>query len=115
MFIGSPRGFTLAELLVALILLSGLALATAPLAARSGALLGRGRSLLEGVHMASSRRALSDSLPCTSASGTDNGQRARLEWRLLPRDSSQHLTAVIRDPGGRWPPETLATVLPCVP
>lgn len=109
------RGGSLPELLIACTLLAGLAIASAPVAVQVGGLLARGRALLEGTHLAATRRALSDSLPCLAAAGTDTSRRTVLAWQLEPRDSALRLTSVIRDRGSRWPAETLATILVCTP
>ncbi|MFN2316410.1 MAG: hypothetical protein ABR551_05610 [Gemmatimonadales bacterium] len=112
----STRGATLLELVIALGILSGLALASAPVAVRSGELQARGRALHEGTHLATTRQALSQNLSCgASTSGTDTTRRARLAWRISAVDSTLVLTSILADPGNRWPPETLATVLRCVP
>lgn len=112
----SAPGATLLELVIALAILASLALASAPVALRSGELQARGRALQEGSHLATSRRALSQSLPCaTTTSGTDTTRRAQLTWRIQPMDSTLHLTAVLADPSNRWPPETLSTILRCEP
>lgn len=107
-------GATLLELVIALVILTGLALASAPVAARSGELQARGRALQEGTHLATTRRALSQDLPCgASSNGTDTTRRARLAWRLEPVDSTLRLTSILTDPGNLWPAETLSTILPC--
>ena len=110
------RGATLLELVAALVILSGIAIASAPVAVRSGEVQARGRALLEGAHLATSRRALSEALPCaTAAAGQDTTRRARLAWRIEPVDSTLVLTGILTDPGSRWPPETLSAILRCVP
>lgn len=112
----TPRGATLAELLVALVLLSGLALASAPVAARTAELGARALALANGTALAASRAARSSDLPCTPGTGTDSTARVRLAWQLLPTDSTLlTLIAVIQDAGSRWPPDTVATLLPCLP
>ena len=114
----SRAGAALADILVALILLAALAVGSAPLVVRAGALLEQGRALAEGVALAELRRARveADSLPCqTTHTGRDSTTRAGLDWRLEPIDSSVRLTAVFQDPAARWPPETLTTLLPCAP
>lgn len=112
----STHGATLLELVIALGILAGLALASAPVAVRSGELQARGRALQEGTHLATTRRALSQNLPCgSSTSGTDTTRRARVHWRIQPVDSTLHLTVVLADPGNRWPPETLSAILRCEP
>lgn len=112
----SSHGATLLELVLALGILAGLALASAPVAVRSGELQARGRALQEGTHLATTRRAQSHNLPCaTTTSGTDSTRRAQVTWRIQPVDSTLHLTAVLADPGSRWPPETLSAILRCVP
>lgn len=115
MFVSTRRGATLPELLLAVVILGGLALASAPVAARTAGLAARGQALAEGAALAASRRSLSTGLPCAAASGSDTTQRATLDWRLDPADSTLTLTAVLRDAGGRWAPETVATILPCQP
>jgi prepilin-type N-terminal cleavage/methylation domain-containing protein len=110
------HGATLLELVVALAILSGIALASAPVAVRSGEVQARGRALIEGAHLATTRSTLSRALPCGAASsGTDTTRRARLAWRLDPVDSALVLTGILGDPGNRWPVETLTVVLRCTP
>ena len=111
-----PRGATLLELVIALTLLSALALASAPVAVRSGEVQARGRALLEGTHLATTRSTLSHELPCGAASsGTDTTRRARLAWELEAVDSTLVLTGILDNPGSRWPVETLTVVLQCTP
>lgn len=111
-----PRGATLLELVLALLILSALALASAPVAARSGEVQARGRALLEATHLATTRSTLSRALPCGAAwSGTDTTRRARLAWEIDAVDSTLVLTSLLDDPGSRWPVETLTVVLRCTP
>lgn len=110
------RGATLLELVIALTILSGLAVASAPVAARSGLIQARGRALLEGTRLATTRSTLSRALPCgAGASGTDTTRRARLAWTIEAVDSTLVLTSILADPGSRWPLETLTVVLRCTP
>jgi type II secretory pathway pseudopilin PulG len=113
--VSTLRGATLLELLLAVVILAGLVLASAPIAVRTADLSARGRALADGATLAASRRTLSAALPCIPASGRDTTPRATLDWRLDPSDSTLTLTAVLRDAGGRWPSETLSTILPCQP
>lgn len=110
------RGATLLELVIALGVLSGMALASAPIAARTAAVIARGRALLEAVDLATTRRALAEEQPCgTGAEGTDSSARAVAIWRLEPAAGTLRLTLAVEDHGRRWPPESLATILRCVP
>jgi type II secretory pathway pseudopilin PulG len=110
------HGATLLELVLALAILSAVALASAPVAVRSGEVQARGRALLEGTHLATTRSTRSRELPCgTPAAGTDTTRRARLTWRIEAVDSTLVLTSILGDPGSRWPLETLTVVLRCTP
>lgn len=110
------RGASLLELVLALIILSAVALASAPVAVRSGEVQARGRTLLEGTHLATTRSALSRELPCGAVlSGTDTTRRARLAWELEAVDSTLVLTSILDDRGNRWAVETLTVVLQCTP
>lgn len=115
-----PRsGTALLELLLAIGLLGAFLATIGPLAARAGLAFGRGRILLEGVHLAQSRRTLfllgtSGSCPGGIA-GRDSGQYATVEWTAAPQSAGVEFLIIIRDHPGRFPPETLATVLACAP
>ncbi len=113
------EGTSLAEVLVALLLLGTAALATAPAAVRTGRLMARGQTFLAGSELAARRLALErpgPGLACRpAAAGRDTVPTAHLEWRVTVADSLADFVAVIYDPAARWPAETLATRWGCAP
>jgi len=114
-----PRaGLALPELLVALVLMAGLALASAPLAATHGSRLHRGRSLLEATNLADRRAALLQAGGTTGCAGTgrDQGRLARVEWQAHPQYPGTALVLLeLRDLAGRWPAESVAVLVTCGP
>jgi hypothetical protein len=117
----TPRasaGSTLVEILVALFLLAGLAVLSAPLAARNALLLHQGRLLLDGTEASAARAARirsSAGPPCAATSGRDTSALSVVEWTSAPASGMLSFLAVIQDRSGRLPPESLATVIPCLP
>lgn len=113
-----PVGSALLEILLALMLLSGLALLSAPLAVRNSSLDHRGRFLLDGTEGAVRRAAHFQSrgaAGCTAGAGHDSTRHAVITWTASLVGGHQSLEMVIHDPTQRFPPETLATVVPCLP
>ncbi len=111
-------GLALTELLVALALMGGLALATAPLAATHGGLLGRGRALLEATDLAERRIALRQAGGPAGCAGAarDQGRLARVEWQAYPQGPGTSLVVLeLRDKAGRWPAESVAVLVACRP
>jgi hypothetical protein len=114
----SPPGSALIEILVALSLLAALALLSAPLAARNGLLLHRGRVLLSGIEAAQSaatQARLAAARGCASASGRDTTQLVLLDWSSTLNSGVITFVAVIQDRAARVMPESLAMVIPCPP
>jgi hypothetical protein len=114
----APAGSTLVELLVALSLLASLAILSAPLAARNALLLHQGRLFLDGTEVSAARAARIRSSvgpPCTATAGRDTGNLAVVEWTTAPAPDGLSFLAVIQDRSGRFPAESLATVIPCLP
>lgn len=118
MSLRTPAGTTLVEIVVALFLLTALAVLSAPLAARNALLLQQGRLLLDGTEATAARAARirsSAGPPCAATSGRDTSTLSVVEWTSAPSSGALSFLAVIQDRSGRLPPESLATVIPCLP
>lgn len=114
----SPSGAALAELLVALLLISGLAVLSAPLVVRNGLLRIQGQVLLDGTEAAAGRAArfqVPGSTGCLAGAGQDSSRLTRIDWVARRVGTLLALELVIQDHALRLPPETLATVVRCRP
>jgi len=112
------RGTALLEILLALVLLSGLALLSAPLAVRNSALDLEGRFLLDGTEGALRRAAhfqARGAAGCIAGGGQDSTRLALIAWSAEVVAGRLRLEMGIHDRSGRFPPETLTTVMPCWP
>ncbi len=115
----SRTGAALLELLLALGLVGGALVAAAPVVTQVARILTRGRSLLEGTALVGQRLAIivpTASEQCgAGGSGQDLGRFATVDWVAAPATGGLRFEARIRDRAGRFPPESLATVRPCLP
>lgn len=112
-------GGTLPELMLAILVLAGLALATGPVTARTGMILRQARVRYEGLAIAARHLATArwvTPVPCATAwVGADSGRLARVRWTTSPATGAVNLIFTFEDRGWSQPAETLATMLPCGP
>ncbi len=109
----------LLELLLALLLVGGAIISAGPILTQTARILSQGRVLLEGTSLAveaKERLLLGSPGPCNGPrTGRDSGQFAVAEWAASPGPVGDEFLARIVDPAGRFPPESLAALVPCRP
>jgi prepilin-type N-terminal cleavage/methylation domain-containing protein len=116
MIIRTGAGFSLVEIMVALLVLSMGLLSLTSAAASVTRLSGRATVLTRGAALGASRVESILAEGCAAGSGDSTVGRFQLRWTVTPRGRAADVLVTLASPQpGGWKTDTVSTRVPCRP